>query len=222
MPQRRALIIGGSLGRAHRGASAAQRRLGRGHIRAQRRGPAQPRRRHRHPSASHRDPATRRHRVRRLHGREGRACALPRPRRKSDPGKGHGAFHERLGAPLPVAARAAAGGVLPARPGARARRAGRRWHHRGVRRWHARGAAIFWSAPTASARPCGAQFLPDLQPLYAGYVAWRAMLEERDNPRKNPRRDFRVLHLLPAGGRAVPRLSGAGTRQRHRGRAARL
>ncbi|HEY2136967.1 MAG TPA: FAD-dependent monooxygenase [Xanthobacteraceae bacterium] len=26
------------------------------------------------------------------------------------------------------------------------------------------------------------QFLPDLQPLYAGYIAWRAMLEERDLP----------------------------------------
>jgi 2-polyprenyl-6-methoxyphenol hydroxylase-like FAD-dependent oxidoreductase len=26
------------------------------------------------------------------------------------------------------------------------------------------------------------QFLPDVQPLYAGYVAWRAMLDERDIP----------------------------------------
>ena len=29
-----------------------------------------------------------------------------------------------------------------------------------------------------------AQFLPDVQPLYAGYIAWRAMLDERDIPEK--------------------------------------
>jgi 2-polyprenyl-6-methoxyphenol hydroxylase-like FAD-dependent oxidoreductase len=29
-----------------------------------------------------------------------------------------------------------------------------------------------------------AQFLPDAQPVYAGYVAWRAMIEERDIPEK--------------------------------------
>src|SRR5690348_4499549 len=29
-----------------------------------------------------------------------------------------------------------------------------------------------------------AQYLPDAQPVYAGYVAWRAMLEERDIPEK--------------------------------------
>ena len=34
------------------------------------------------------------------------------------------------------------------------------------------------------------QFLPGHQPDYAGYVAWRAMLDERDIPPHDPRRDF--------------------------------
>ncbi|HEY1540845.1 MAG TPA: FAD-dependent monooxygenase, partial [Xanthobacteraceae bacterium] len=29
-----------------------------------------------------------------------------------------------------------------------------------------------------------AQFLPDAQPVYAGYIAWRAMIDERDIPEK--------------------------------------
>ena len=57
-------------------------------------------------------------------------------------------------------------------------------------------------------------FLPGLQPDYAGYVAWRAMLDERDVPPDDPRATVRELHLLPAAGRTVPRLSGARPQQR--------
>jgi len=42
-----------------------------------------------------------------------------------------------------------------------------------------------------------AQFLPDVQPVYAGYVAWRAVLDEADVPRLVAR-NGRALRLLPA------------------------
>ena len=66
------------------------------------------------------------------------------------------------------------------------------------------------------------QFLPGEQPVYAGYVAWRAMLDERRDPAGHPFADLSPLHLLPAAGRIVPRLSGARPQQRDRARQARL
>jgi 2-polyprenyl-6-methoxyphenol hydroxylase-like FAD-dependent oxidoreductase len=57
------------------------------------------------------------------------------------------------------------------------------------------------------------QFLPDLAPQYAGYVAWRAMLDESDVP-SDIRAEFRALHVLPAGRRAVSRLPGPRPQQR--------
>ena len=44
------------------------------------------------------------------------------------------------------------------------------------------------------------QFLPDVQPVYAGYVAWRAMLDERDIPRNIHAQIFhRYTYCLPPG-----------------------
>ena len=61
-----------------------------------------------------------------------------------------------------------------------------------------------------------AQFLPDAQPVYAGYVAWRAMIEERDIPERiRAEVCERATRVLRPRGRAMPRLSGAGPRQRH-------
>ena len=55
-----------------------------------------------------------------------------------------------------------------------------------------------------------AQLLPDLNPLYAGYVAWRALLPEQADPAGDPSRAVRVHDVLPAARRAVPGLSGRG------------
>jgi 2-polyprenyl-6-methoxyphenol hydroxylase-like FAD-dependent oxidoreductase len=45
-----------------------------------------------------------------------------------------------------------------------------------------------------------AQFLPDVQPSYAGYVAWRAMVEEGDIPEKLRAQIFeRYVYCLPPG-----------------------
>ena len=66
------------------------------------------------------------------------------------------------------------------------------------------------------------QMLPGLEPSYAGYVAWRAMLEESEIPPDMHRELFGALFLLPAAGRTLPCLSGARSRQRDRAGPARL
>ena len=66
------------------------------------------------------------------------------------------------------------------------------------------------------------QFLPGGKPNYAGYVAWRVMLDERDVPPAIHAANLCALHLLPAAWRAVPRLPGARPQQRDRARPARL
>ena len=48
---------------------------------------------------------------------------------------------------------------------------------RHLRRRRARPRPICWSPPTACIRRCAAQLLPDLAPRYAGYVAWRGVVE---------------------------------------------
>jgi len=53
------------------------------------------------------------------------------------------------------------------------------------------------------------QFLPRVQPVYAGYVAWRR-LGRSPRAARGPPRHFRALHILPARRRAAARLSGAG------------
>ena len=59
-----------------------------------------------------------------------------------------------------------------------------------------------------------AAVLPEVQPLYAGYVAWRALVRgERLCARRAPR-PLRILRLLPAPRRADARLSGRRARQR--------
>ena len=56
------------------------------------------------------------------------------------------------------------------------------------------------------------QLLPDLNPLYAGYVAWRALIAGAGHPAGDPSRAVRIHDVLPAAGRAVPRLSGGRAR----------
>src|SRR5712692_870907 len=50
-----------------------------------------------------------------------------------------------------------------------------------------------------------AQFLPDVAPNYAGYVAWRAMLDESDVP-PDIRAEIFECYTLSAGRRVVPGL----------------
>ena len=54
------------------------------------------------------------------------------------------------------------------------------------------------------------QFLPQAQPVYAGYVAWRAVLDEAQVPPDAHREIFELYAFLPARRRATARLSGAG------------
>ena len=67
-----------------------------------------------------------------------------------------------------------------------------------------------------------AQFLPQVEPVYAGYVAWRAVLDEADVPRELWREMVELYAFCLPEGRAIDQLCGAGTRQRNRNRPARL
>ena len=59
---------------------------------------------------------------------------------------------------------------------------------------------ICWSAPTASARPCASNAVPDVAPLYAGYSAWRALIAESDFPADVHRELFEFMTFgLPPG-----------------------
>ena len=58
------------------------------------------------------------------------------------------------------------------------------------------------------------QLLPELNPLYAGYVAWRALIAGAGHPAGDPSRAVRVHDVLPAARRAVSGLSGGGPGQR--------
>ena len=90
----------------------------------------------------------------------------------------------------------------------------RRRGHGPLRRRHLRRPATSWSAPTACARPCGRRYLPAAQPLYAGYVAWRGLLDEQRGGAGAGPGAVRPVQLLPAARRAVPGLSGGRPRQR--------
>ena len=155
MSDRRALVIGGSLGGLIVGASAAHDRLGRRRFRAQRRGAGEPRRRAWHAPAAHRHPQARRRRFRRYdghHADRGRFASTATARSSSSGRRGArlsgwSRLYRALLDALPAH-------ELSARQKAHARRAGRRQRHRVFRRRHAANAAICWSAPTASARPC--------------------------------------------------------------------
>ena len=56
--------------------------------------------------------------------------------------------------------------------------------------------------------------LPQVQPSYAGYVAWRAMLDEKRIPDKIRERIFEHYSFCLPRGRAVPRLPRARPQQR--------
>ena len=58
------------------------------------------------------------------------------------------------------------------------------------------------------------QCLPQLAPLYAGYVAWRALIAEAAFAPAIHRELFDYHDVLPAAGRAMPGLSGRRPRQR--------
>ena len=55
------------------------------------------------------------------------------------------------------------------------------------------------------------QLLPDLEPAYAGYVAWRALIEESAMSAAARAVLGDRSGVLPAGGRADARLSGIGS-----------
>ena len=58
------------------------------------------------------------------------------------------------------------------------------------------------------------QLLPDLNPLYAGYVAWRSLLPEQAIPPAIHRELFEHMVFCLPPRRTVPRLSGGGAGQR--------
>ena len=64
----------------------------------------------------------------------------------------------------------------------------------------ARPRAISWSAPTACARPSASNACRELAPLYAGYVAWRALIPEAAFPPAIHRELFEYMTFcLPPG-----------------------
>ena len=74
--------------------------------------------------------------------------------------------------------------------------------------------ATCWWAPTASARRCARSCCPRRSPLYAGYVAWRGLIDEGAGAAGAGAGGVRPPELRPAAGRAVPGLSGGGAGQR--------
>ena len=133
---------------------------------------------------------------------------------RADPRDRMPAGAHRLGARLPAAARRLSARALSPRARARRLRARRRSRCGAFFRWRKRSRPICWSAPTASARPCASNPLPDVLPLYAGYSAWRALIAESAIPARRASRPVRIHDVQAAAGRAVPRLSGGGARQR--------
>ena len=119
------------------------------------------------------------------------------------------ADHDRVGARVSHSARCVSARALPPRQGACARfeqnggRCDRAFHRR-----QQRGRLICWSAPTACARPCGSNACRISPSLYAGYVAWRALIAEDAMSRATPSRHLSLHGVLPAAGRADARLSG--------------
>ena len=79
-------------------------------------------------------------------------------------------------------ARCAAGGDLSVRQAAHADRTGRVAASPRFLPTAPASAATSWSAPTACARRCARNSRPTCEPVYAGYVAWRAVLDEADLP----------------------------------------
>ena len=67
-----------------------------------------------------------------------------------------------------------------------------------------------------------AQFLPEVQPVYAGYVAWRATLDEADVPPALWREMVELYAFCLPEGEQLISYAVPGTRQRHRGRPPRL
>ena len=93
-----------------------------------------------------------------------------------------GADDELVGAALSLAAGSAAVRELSSRHVAAAGRAGRRRRHRACSPTARGSRETCWSAPTGCARRCASSSCPTSQPNYAGYVAWRAMLDESEVP----------------------------------------
>ena len=145
---------------------------------------------------------------------------LPRSRRQDARRAADDADHERLVAALPRAREA-----LPVenyRLGKACPESSRT--ATGVTAYFADGTrehADFWSGRR---RPLhGPRAIPAAdRAVYAGYVAWRAVLDEARGAARHLARDVRPLRVLSAGRRATDQLSGAGARQRYRSRPARL
>ena len=165
MATRRALVIGGSLG----GLLAANllRNIGWDvdRVRAQRRGPHRPRRRHQHASAAHRYSPPRRHRLRRVRwgSRSIRSSAstrrqdLSRKRQTARTMSSWGRLYRSLRDPLPAR-------KLSPRHVAAARRAGcATASPRSLPTARAQRATC-WSAPTACAPPCASSSCRRSQP----------------------------------------------------------
>ena len=219
MSKPRALIIGGSVG----GLFAANmlRSIGwdADRVRAQRRGAGRPRRRHQHASAIARRHQAARHPVRQFdgHSRSTTVVFLDHDGRCLRRAR-HRAADELVGPRVPLAARSDPGRQLSARQVAGAGRAGRRQRHRDLRRRHARARR---SSDRRRRRALdGARAVP------AGPAAGlRRLCRLARHARRarraagDPRATVRELHLLPAAGRTVPRLSGARPQQRDASRA---
>ena len=132
-----------------------------------------------------------------------------------------GAHAQRLVAALPRFARCAAGANLSARQEARSRRAGRAGRHRDLCRRHPRARR---SSGRRRRRPLhGARAISAGRRAGLRRLCRLARLDRRSRrAARAVARDGRALCVLPARGRAIDQLRGAGARQRHRGRPPRL
>ncbi len=160
-------------------------------------------------------------RFRRDDGDQADAGGLPRRKRQDFDRAADGAHAQRLVAALPRFARCAAGANLPARQKTRSRRTGRAGRHRDLCRRHARARR---SSGRGRRRPLdGARAILAGSRARLRRLCRLARLDRRSRrAARAVARDGRSLCVLPARGRAIDQLCGAGARQRHRGRPPRL
>ena len=157
--------------------SAARCRLGRRGFRARRRRPRRSRHRHRHARGAVRRDAPDRD-CRRCFARDRRRGPdRSRPRWRCHPRAAGARRHQRLVAHLASAAAGAAGRLLRRRQGARPASSRKPTASPRSSTTARAPKAICWSRPTDCIPRFARNSFPALAPRYAGYVAWRGVVE---------------------------------------------
>ena len=163
--------------RAVRSPSAAGRRLGRRGVRASGWRPWRPRYGDRHPRRTVRSNAPDRACQGRLDRDRRRGTCRPRSRRPHYPRAAGARRHQRLVAHLAAAAAGVAGRMLRRRQDTGRDRAERTSTSARCSTMAHASAAISWSRPTGCIPRFARSIIPELAPRYAGYVAWRGVVE---------------------------------------------